>query len=55
MAGPLWVLVEGPATATTEVRDIDGGPPRGCYRDFWQRPPPMLKTSTAGPLASMAI
>jgi hypothetical protein len=50
MAGPLGVLAAGPAVATTDVEDIDGGPPRGCYQDFWQRPPPMLKTSTVGPL-----
>jgi hypothetical protein len=47
MVGPLWVLAVGPAVATT--KDVDGGPPVGCCRDFWQRPPLMLKTSTAAP------
>jgi hypothetical protein len=39
-----------PAAATTDVEDIDGGPPMRCWRQVWQRPPPMLKTSMAGPL-----
>jgi hypothetical protein len=36
--------------ATTEVEDVDGGPPGGCWRQVRQRPPPKLKTSMAGPL-----
>jgi hypothetical protein len=55
MAGPLGVLVVGPAAATTDVDDVDGGPPGGCWRQVRQRPPSMLKTSMVGPLASMAI
>jgi hypothetical protein len=49
MVAPLGVLVVGPAVVTTEAGDVDGGPPGGCYRDFRQHPPPMLKTSTAAP------
>jgi hypothetical protein len=30
MAGPLGVLVAGMAAATTEVEDVDGGPPGGA-------------------------
>jgi hypothetical protein len=29
MTDPLWVLAAGPAAATTEVEDNDGGSPRG--------------------------
>jgi hypothetical protein len=29
MVGPLGVLVAGPTTATTDVEDVNGGPPRG--------------------------
>jgi hypothetical protein len=43
-----------PTAATNETGDVDGGPPVGCYRDFRQRPPMMLKTSTAGPLGVLA-
>jgi hypothetical protein len=50
MVGPLGVLVTGPAAATTDVEDIDGGSPRGCCRNFRQRSPPMFKTSMADPL-----
>jgi hypothetical protein len=33
MAGPLRVLLVGPATTTIKVEeDIDGGPPGGCYQ-----------------------
>jgi hypothetical protein len=49
MAGPLGVLAADPTAATTDVEDVDGWPPRGCCRDFQQRPPPMLKTSMMGP------
>jgi hypothetical protein len=52
--GPLGVLAAGPAAATTDVEYIDGGPPGGFYRDFRQRPPPMLKTSMVGPLGVLA-
>jgi hypothetical protein len=53
--GPLGeVLSVGPTAATTEAGDVDGGPPVGCYRDFWQRPPPMLKTSMVGPWGVLA-
>jgi hypothetical protein len=50
MAGPLRVLVEGPAVVTTEVEDVDGGPPGGCYWHVLQRPPPKLEMSIAAPL-----
>jgi hypothetical protein len=30
MVGPLGVLATGPAAATTDIEDVDGGPPRGC-------------------------
>jgi hypothetical protein len=44
------VLAVGPAAATTEVEDVDGGPSCGCWWQVRQRPPPKLKTSMAGPL-----
>jgi hypothetical protein len=37
------------AAITTEVEDVDGGPPGGCWRQVRQRPPLKLKTSMAGP------
>jgi hypothetical protein len=37
------------AAITTEVEDIDGGPPGGCWRQVRQRPPLKLKTSMVGP------
>jgi hypothetical protein len=49
MAGPLGVLAASPAAATTEVEDIDGGPP-GVLAQVRRRPPPKLETSMAGPL-----
>jgi hypothetical protein len=49
------VLAAGPTVVTTEVEDIDSGPPGGCWQQVQQRPPLKLKTSMAGPLASMAI
>jgi hypothetical protein len=52
--GPWGALAAGPAAATTEVEDVDGGPPRGCYRDFWQWPPPKLETSMVDPLGVLA-
>jgi hypothetical protein len=42
------------AAATTDVEDVDGGPPGGCWRQVRQRPPPKLETSTAGPLGVLA-
>jgi hypothetical protein len=45
-----WRLLSGfSAAATTEVGDVDGGPPGGCCRQVWQRPPPELETSMVGP------
>jgi hypothetical protein len=46
--GPLGVLAAGPAAATTEVRDINGGPPRGCWQylqelEVRERPPSTWK------------
>jgi hypothetical protein len=32
MAGPLGDSVGRPTAATTEVEDVDGGPPGGCCR-----------------------
>jgi hypothetical protein len=32
--GPFWVLVAGPAAATTEAEDVDGGPTGGCWRQI---------------------
>jgi hypothetical protein len=32
MAGPWVVLAAGPAAATTEVEDVDGGLLGGCWR-----------------------
>jgi hypothetical protein len=55
MVGPLGVLAAGPAAANSEVRDVDGSPPGGCWRHVRLRPPQELETSMAGPLASMAI
>jgi hypothetical protein len=44
MAAPLGVLSVFLAVDTTEVEeDINGGPPRGCCRYFWQRLPSKLK------------
>jgi hypothetical protein len=56
MAGPLGVLLVGPAVATTEVeKDVDGGPPRRRCRQVQQRPPPKLKeTSMEGCLGGAA-
>jgi hypothetical protein len=42
--------LQGPATPTTEVEDVDGGPPGGAGGKVRQLPPPKLKTSMAGPL-----
>jgi hypothetical protein len=48
------VLTTGPAAGTTEVEDVDGEPPRGCYREVCQRPPPKLKTSIPSPCGVLA-
>jgi hypothetical protein len=40
MVGPLRVLAVGLTVATTEVEDIDGGLPRGC----WQQGPTATTT-----------
>jgi hypothetical protein len=44
MAGPLGVLAAGPAAATIEVGDVDGGPPGGAggrsgssHHQSWRR------------------
>jgi hypothetical protein len=37
------------AAATTEVEEVDGGPPGGAGGKVRQRPPPKLKTSMVGP------
>jgi hypothetical protein len=55
MADPLGLLSGFLTAATTDVEDIDGGPPKGCWWQVRQRPPPKLKTSMVGPLASMTI
>jgi hypothetical protein len=34
MAGPLGVLSGGPAAATTDVEDVDGGAPWGVLSGF---------------------
>jgi hypothetical protein len=34
MAGPLGVLAVGPVTATTDIEDVDGGPPWGLLSGF---------------------
>jgi hypothetical protein len=52
MVGPLGVLVAGLAAATTEVEDVDGGPPGGCWQQVRQRPPPKFKMSMVGPAAA---
>jgi hypothetical protein len=49
MTGPLGVLAAGPAAATTEVEDVNGGPPGGCRRQIRQWSPTKLKTSMAAP------
>jgi hypothetical protein len=54
MVGPLGVLVAGPAAATTDVEEVDSGPPGGCCRDFRQWPPPELKTSMTNTLGVLA-
>jgi hypothetical protein len=48
------VLTVGPTAATTEVEDVDGGPPEGCWRQVRQQSPPKLKMSMAGSLGVLA-
>jgi hypothetical protein len=57
MAGPLGGAIGSLAAATTEdEEDVDGRPPRGCYRYFRQWPPPKLKkTSMVCSLGVMSI
>jgi hypothetical protein len=50
MAGPLGVLSGFPVVATTKVGDVDGRPPRLCWQQVRQWPPPNLKTSMVVPL-----
>jgi hypothetical protein len=50
MAGPLGVLAADLTVATSEVENVDGGPPGGASGKVRQRPPPKLKTSMASPL-----
>jgi hypothetical protein len=50
MARPLGVLSAGSAAVTTEVEDVDGGPPGGCCQQVRQRPPPELETLMADPV-----
>jgi hypothetical protein len=47
---PWGVLSPGLAAATTEVKDINGGPHGGCCQQVWQRPALELETSMAVPL-----
>jgi hypothetical protein len=49
------VLAAGLTVATADVEDVDGGPPRGCSRDFRQQPPLMLKALMAAPLGVLAV
>jgi hypothetical protein len=39
--GTPGVLAVGPTAATTEVEDVDDGPPRGCCGYLRQRSPPV--------------
>jgi hypothetical protein len=39
---------QGPTAATTEVEDVDGGPPGGACSKVRQRPPLKLKMSMVG-------
>jgi hypothetical protein len=55
MVGPQGVLPTGPAAATTEVGDLHGGPPGGCYRQVRQWPPSELATPIAGPLGVLPV
>jgi hypothetical protein len=42
------------AAANTDVEDVDGVPPGACWQEVRERPPPMLKMSTVGPLGVLA-
>jgi hypothetical protein len=48
--GPWGVLAAWSVAAITEVEDVDGKPPGGCWRHVQQRPPLKLETSMADPL-----
>jgi hypothetical protein len=50
---PLGVLSVFLAVATTEVGDVNGGPPEGRCRYLRQRPPPKLETSMVDPVLSI--
>jgi hypothetical protein len=54
MVGPLGVLAAGSVAATSDGEDIDGGPPRGCWRQVRQRPPSKLELSMVGPPGVLA-
>jgi hypothetical protein len=54
MVGPLGVLAEGSIAATSDGEDIDGGFPRGCWRQVRQRPPSKLELSMVGPPGVLA-
>jgi hypothetical protein len=54
MVGPLGVLAEGSIAATSDGEDIDGGSPRGCWRQVRQRPPSKLELSMVGPPGVLA-
>jgi hypothetical protein len=57
MAVPLGALPVGPTVAITEFEEgVDGGPPRGCYWQVRQWPPPRLKkTLMAGPMGVLPM
>jgi hypothetical protein len=48
------VLVAGPAAATTDVDDVNGGPLEGSWWLVRQWPPPKLKTSVTAPWGVLA-
>jgi hypothetical protein len=54
MAPPRGELAVDPVAAITEVEDVDGGPPGGCWRQVRQRSPSKLKMSMAAPLGVLA-
>jgi hypothetical protein len=47
--GPVGSRSGAPTAATTKVEDVDGGPPRGYWRQVQQRPPSKVKMSMAAP------
>jgi hypothetical protein len=66
MVGPMGVLPVSLVPTTTEVGDVDGGPPGGAFgifgsghhrswrRRWWQRPPLKLEMSMAAHLGGAA-